>query len=154
MDTTLVLPIGDYLPPRRAAGDMPEFDILPETQFVRSLLRVDTTLALSIGDYLPPRRAAGEMPEFDIQPPFWAPLMNVPRGSLMRSLTQADTSTRQQGFEVGVFPLLDELPNSIEPHLPVCQIFRWNLSLTKWSSPMTKSIYPIVVTTLRVGFPG
>ena len=57
MDTTLVLSIGDYLPPRRAAGEMPEFDILPEIQFVRSLLRVDTTFALSIGDYLTPRRA-------------------------------------------------------------------------------------------------
>ena len=30
-----------------------------------------------------------------------------------------DTSARQRGFEIIVFPLLGELPKAIEPHLPV-----------------------------------
>ena len=38
-----------------------------------------------------------------------------------------DTSTRQQGFEIRVFPLLVELPMAVEPHLPVCELYRWQL---------------------------
>ena len=65
-----------------------------------------------------------------------------------------DTSARQRGFEIRVFPLLGELPKAIEPHLLVCQLYRWNIGPNMWSSPTTKSLDPIVVTALRVGFPG
>ena len=58
------------------------------------------------------------------------------------------------GFEIRVFPLLGELPKAIEPHLPVCQLYRWQLGPSMWTSPTTKSFDPIVVTALRVGFPG
>ena len=65
-----------------------------------------------------------------------------------------DTSARQRGFEIKVFPLIGELPKAIEPHLPFCQLYRWQLGPNMWSSPTTKSLNPIVVTALRVGFPG
>ena len=80
-----------------------------------------------------------------------------------------DSSARQWGFEIRVFPLLGELPKrqrllqkqkqkqklpkAIEPHLPVCQLYRWQLGPNMWSSPTTKSFDPIVVTALQVGFP-
>ena len=72
----------------------------------------------------------------------------------MKSFQQEDTSARQRGFEIRVFPLLGELPKAIEPHQPVCQLYRWQLGPNMWSSPSTKSLDPIVVTALRVGFPG
>ena len=98
--------------------------------------------------------AAGERSEFNIKPPLGAPLQNFPRGYLLKSFPQVDTSARQRGFEIRVFPLLGELPKAIEPHLPVCQLYRWQLGPNMWSSPTTKSFDPIVVTALRVGFPG
>ena len=119
--------------------------VLPETQFVGTRLRVDTTLVLFVGGSLPPWGAAGERSEFNIKPPLGAPLLIFP---------QVDTSARQRGFEIRVFPLLGELPKAIEPHLPVCQLYRWQLGSNMWSSPTTKSLDPIVVTALRVGFPG
>ena len=70
------------------------------------------------------------------------------------SFPQVDTSARQRGFEIRVFPLLGELPKAIEPDLPVCQLYRWQLGPNMWSSPTTKSFDPIVVTALRVDFPG
>ena len=70
------------------------------------------------------------------------------------SLPQVDTSARQRGFEIRVFLLLGELPKVIEPHLPVCQLYRWQLGPNMWCSPTTKSLDPIVVTALLVGFPG
>ena len=70
------------------------------------------------------------------------------------SFPQVDASARQRGFEIRVFPLLGELPKAIEPHLPVCQLYRWQLGPNMWSSPTTKSLDPIVVTALRVGIPG
>ena len=70
------------------------------------------------------------------------------------SFPQVDPSARQRGFEIRVFPLVGELTRAIEPHLPVCQLYRWQLGPNMWSSPMTKLFDPIVVTTLRVGFPG
>ena len=59
-----------------------------------------------------------------------------------------DTSARQQGFEIRVFPLLGELPKAIEPHLPACQLYRWQLGPNMWSSPTTKSLDSIVLPTL------
>ena len=70
------------------------------------------------------------------------------------SFPQVDTSARQRGFEIRVFPLLGELPKAIEPHLPVSQLYRWQLGPSMWTSPTTKSLDPIVVNALRVGFPG
>ena len=129
-------------------------NVLPETQFVGTHLRVDTTQVLSVGGSLPPWGAAGERSEFKIKPPLGAPLLIFPRGYLLKSLPHVDTSARQQGFEIRGFPLLGELPKAIEPHLPICQLYRWQLGPNMWSSPTTKSLDPIVVTALRVGFPG
>ena len=129
-------------------------NVLPETQFEWNRLRVDTTRVLSVGGPLPPCGAAGERSESDIKPPLGAPLLIFPRGFLLKSFPQVDTSTRQRGFEIRVFPLLGELPMAIEPHLPVCQLYRWKLCPNMWSSPTTKSLDPIVATALRVGFPG
>ena len=53
-----------------------------------------------------------------------------------------------------VIPLLCELPKDIELHLAVFQLYRWQLGLIKWSSPMTKSLDPFIFTALWVGFPG
>ena len=92
--------------------------------------------------------------EFNIKPPLGAPLLIFPRGYLLKSFPQVDTSTRQRGFEIRVFPLLCELPKAIESHLPVCQLYRWQLGPNMWSSPTTKSLDPIVATALRVGFQG
>ena len=102
----------------------------------------------------PPCGAAGERSEFNIKPPLGAPLLIFPRGYLLKSFPRVDTSARQRGFEIRVFPLLGELPKAIEPNLPVCQLYRWQLGLSMWTSPTTKSLDPIVVTALRVGFPG
>ena len=129
-------------------------NVLPETQFVGTRLRVDTTRVLSVGGSPPPWGTAGERSEFDIKPPLGAPLLIFPRGYLLKSFPQVDASARQRGFEIRVFPLLGELPKAIEPHLPVCQLYRWQLGPNMWSSITTMSFDPIVVTALRVGFPG
>ena len=129
-------------------------NVLPETKFVGTRLRVDTTRVLSVGGSLPPYGAAGERSEFNIKPPLGAPLLIFPRGYLLKSFPQVDTSARQRGFKVRVFPLLGELRKAIEPHLPVCQLYRWQLGPNMWSSPTSKSLDPIVVTAIRVGFPG
>ena len=110
--------------------------------------------ASSIRVPLPPWGAAEERSEFNIKPPLGAPLQILPRGYLLKSFPRVDTSARQRGFEISVFPLLNELPKAIEPHLPVCQLYRWQLGPSMWTSPTTKSLDPIVVTALRVGFPG
>ena len=122
--------------------------------FVGTHLPVDTTQVLSVGGFLPPIGAVGERPEFDIKPLLETPLMICPRGCLPTSFPRRDTSARQQWYEITVFPLLGELPKAIEPHLHVCQLYRWLLCPTMWSLPTSKSLDPIVVTTLRVDFPG
>ena len=76
---------------------------------------------------VPPWGAAGERYEFSIKPPLGAPLLIFPQGYLLKSFPQVDTSARQRGLEIRVFPLLGELPKAIEPHLPVCQLYRWQL---------------------------
>ena len=102
---------------------------------------------------LPPCGAAGERSKSNIKPPLGAPLLIFPRDYLLKSFPQVDTSARQRGFEIRVFLLLGELPKAIEPHLPVCQSYRWQLGPNMRSSPTNKSLDPIVVTALRVGFP-
>ena len=99
-------------------------NVLPETQFVGTRLRADTTQALSVGGSLPPCGAAGERLQINIKPHLWAPLLIFPRGYLLKSFPQVDNSARQRGFEIRVFHLLGELPKEIEPHLPVCQLYR------------------------------
>ena len=123
-------------------------NVLPVTQFVGTRLRVDTTWVLYVEGSLPPWGAARERSEFSIKPPLGAPLLICPRGYLLKSFPQVDTSSRQWGFEIRVFSLLDELPKAIEPHLPVCLLYRWQLSPNMWSSPTTKSLDPIVVSVL------
>ena len=129
-------------------------NVLPEPQFVGDRLRVDTTRVLSVGGSLPPCEAAGERSEFNIKPSFRAPLQIFPRGYLLKSFPHVDTSARQRGFEIRVFPLIGELQKAIEPHQPVWQLDRWQLGPNMWNSPTTKSLNHIVVTALRVGFPG
>ena len=129
-------------------------NVLPETQFVGTRLRVDTTRVLYVGGSFPPCVAAGERSKSNIKQPLGAPLLIFPRGYLLKSFPQVDTSARQRGFEIRVFLLLGEPPKVIEPHLPVYQLYRWKLGPIMWSSPTTKSLDPIVVTALRVGFPG
>ena len=129
-------------------------NVLPETQFVGTRLRVDTTLGMSVGGSYPPCGAAGERSEFNIKPPLGAPLLIFPRGYLLRCFPQVDTSARQRGFEIRVFPILAELPKAIEPNLPVFQLYLWQLGPNMWFSPTTKSLDPIVVTAILVGFPG
>ena len=77
---------------------------LPENQFVGSRLRMGTTRALSVGGSLCPIVAAGERPTFDIKPPLVAPPLIFPRGDLLKSFPQGDTSVRQRGL-ASVFPL-------------------------------------------------
>ena len=129
-------------------------NVLPETQFVGTHLRVDTTRVLFVGGNFPPCGSAGERSELSIKPPLGAPLLIFSRGYLLKSFPRVDTSARHRGFEIRVFPLLGELPKAIEPHLPVCQLYRRQLGPSMWTSPTTKSLDPIVVTALRVGFPG
>ena len=68
------------------------------------------------------------------------------------SFPHVDTSAKQRGFYIRIFPLLCELPKAIEPHLPVCQSYRWQLGPNMWSSLTTASLGPIEVTALRVVF--
>ena len=67
----------------------------------------------------------------------------------MNSFSLVDTNERQRCFKIRVFSLLGEPPKVIEPHLPVCHLYRWQLGPNMWSSPSTKSLDPIVVTALR-----
>ena len=77
--------------------------VLPETQFVRSHLRVDTTRALSLGGPHSTNGDTGEMPEFDIKPSIWAPLMIFSRGYLLKSFPQGVICARQQWLKIS-FP--------------------------------------------------
>ena len=106
------------------------------------------------GGSLPHWRAAGERSEYNIKPPLGVPLLIFPRGYLLKSFPQVDASARQWGFEIRVFPLKGELQKVIQPHLIVCQLYCWQLGPNMWSLPTTKSLDPIVVTALWVGFPG
>ena len=92
-----------------------------ETRFVETRLRVDSSWVLYVAGSVPLRGTAGEMPEFDIKPPLLAPLLIFPPGYLLRYFLSEDTSARQRGFEIRVFPLLCQLSKAIEPHLPVCK---------------------------------
>ena len=72
------------------------------------------------GGNLPPCRAAGERSEFNIKPPLGAPLLIFPRGYLLKSFPRVDTSARQRGFEIRVFPLLAAKGYRATPaHMPV-----------------------------------
>ena len=128
-------------------------NVLPETQFVRIRKRVDTTRVLFVGvsfplEELPDRGQSltsngflGSTPDFSSR---LSPEVFSSSGYFRKTV----------GFEIRVFPLVGELPKAIEPHLPVCQLYRWQLGPSMWSSPTTKSLDPIVATALRVGFPG
>ena len=114
---------------------------------------MDTTRVLSAGVPFPLEELPGAV-RVQLQTAIRGPLLILPRGYLLKSFPHVDTSARQRGFEIRVFPLLGELPRAIEPHLPVCQLYRWQLGPNMWSSPTTKSLDPIVVTALQAGIPG
>ena len=48
--------------------------------------------------------AAEERTEFDIKTPLMALLLTYPRGYLMKSFSQGDTSVRQRGYEISFPP--------------------------------------------------
>ena len=94
-------------------------NVLPETLFAGTRLRVDTTRVVSVGG----------------SPPLWSCWREVRvlhqtafRGStpdFSSRLSPEVFSTsgyfrKTVAFEIRVFPLLGELPKAIEPHLPVC----------------------------------
>ena len=121
--------------------------VQPETQFVRTHLRVDTTRASSVGAA---ERGHNLTSNSHLRLRFWI----FTRGYLLMSFPQGDISARQRGFDIRVFPFLVELQEAIEPHLPVSRSYRWQPSHNKWSSPTTKSLDFIVVTALQLGLPG
>ena len=88
-------------------------NVLPEIKFVRTRLRVDTTRVLSVRGSLQKRGTDGERSEFNIKPPLGAPLLIFPRGYLLKSFPQVDTSA------IRVFPLLGELPKAYRA-TPAC----------------------------------
>ena len=106
------------------------------------------------GGTIPPWGAAGERSEFDIRPPLGAQLLIFSRGYLLKSIPQVDTSARQRGFEIRVFPLLGELPKAIEPHLPVCQLYRWQLGPKHVVFNYDQVVRPHRRYCPSVGFPG
>ena len=109
---------------------------------------MDTAQVFPVGGFPPAMSArARERQEIDIKPPLGAPFLIIPRGYPLKAFLQDRVGLKS------VFPLLGELPKAIEPQLPVCQLYRWQLDLNKWFSPTTKLFDPIVETTLRVGFP-
>ena len=57
----------------------------------------------SVGGSLPPWGDARERSEFNIKPPLGAPLLIFPRGYLLKSFPQVDTSATQREFEIS-FP--------------------------------------------------
>ena len=77
---------------------------------------------ISVGGFFPPMEAAEERPEFDIIPPLVAILLNLPLVYPMKSFPQGDTSARQQGLKIRVFPFLGDLQKAIKRRLPVCQL--------------------------------
>ena len=91
-------------------------------------------------------------PEFDIKASLGAPLLIFPRDYILKLFHKGIIQPDSRGFK-SVVPLLGELPKAIEPHLPFCQLFRWQLDPSKWSSPTTKLLDAIIVTVLLVGFP-
>ena len=96
-------------------GSVDGRSVLPETQFVGFRLRVDTTRALFAGGF----PSSVERPELDVSSPLGSPHQIVPRGYLLKSFSQGDTSAKQWGFEIRVFHLLGDLPKAIKPHLPL-----------------------------------
>ena len=113
-------------------GSVDGFSVLPETQFVGTRRHLDNTQVFSERGFIPPKSVAGERPEFDVKPPLGAPHLTCPRNDLLKSFPQEDTSARQLGYEIRAFPLLDE-PMAIELHLPVCQLYHWQLGPNMWS---------------------
>ena len=127
--------------------------VLTEIKFVGTRLWLYTTQVSSAGGFHSPTGAARERSDLDIKPLLWTPLLIFTQCYLLKSFQQGDTSARQQGSEIRVFPLPCELPDSIKPHLLACQLYCWQLGPNEWSSPATKSLDPIIVTALWVGFP-
>ena len=76
------------------------------------------------GGFLPFMGAARETPVFDIKLSLGTPIMSYPRGYLLKSFPQRDTSVRWCGFGIRVFPLLGELTKAIESQLLVCKLYQ------------------------------
>ena len=134
-------------------GSVDGCSVLSETQFVGTQLHVDTTWVLfavvpfplwelpARGQSLTSNRLWGSTPDFSSS--LYPKALSI-RGYICNTA----------GFEIRVFSLLGDLSKAIEPHMPVCHLYRWQLRPTKWSSPTAKSLDSIVITAIRVGFQG
>ena len=120
---------------------------MPETTFVWTCLHVVHSSFICRCS-LSPVGVSGEMPEFSIKPPIGAALLIFFLGYLPKSIPQGDTSARQWGFEIRVFPLLGELPKVIKPHLPVSQLCHLQLDSIGMSLGLNIDVI------LQVGFTG
>ena len=129
-------------------------NVLPETQFVGTRLRMDTSLVFLWGFPSSLGSCRRERSDFNFKPPLGAPLLIFSSRLSPEVFSTSGYFRKTAGVEIRFFPLLGELPKAIEPHLPVCQLYRWQLGPNMWSAPTTKSLDPIVVAALRVGFQG
>ena len=59
-----------------------------------------------------------------------------------------------RGKSQKIMHFLGDPSKTIALHLPVCQLYRLQLGAIGWSSPMIKSLDPIAVTAILVGFSG
>ena len=54
---------------------------------------------------IPPMGSAGVRPEFYIKPPLGASVVIFPGGNILRYFPQGNSSVKQMGFDIRVFPL-------------------------------------------------
>ena len=100
-------------------------NVLPDTWFVGTRICVDLTRFALVGGSLP----IMELPE-RIQSLTTNCLYGLhyslflPQRYFLKYSSQDDSLARQRGIG---FPLLGELPKAIEPQLPICQLYRWQL---------------------------
>ena len=69
---------------------------------------MDTTQASYVGGFLPQIGAARERPGFDVKQPDFSSRLSP------EVFPQGDTSARQRGVDIGVFPILGEQPKIIQ----------------------------------------
>ena len=113
---------------------------------IRPVTHVGTTWVLSVGVPSP----LWEVPEFGIKMPLGAPLLIFPLDYLLESFPQGILLQDSRGLKSEFF--LSYESGQRRSNL-TCQLYHWHLCPRKLFSPMTKSLDPIVVTVLQVGFP-
>ena len=73
-------------------GSVDGYSVLSENQSIGTRMRVDITRVLIVKES--PMKAAGERQHFNSKPPLGAPLLISPRGHLLKSFPQEDTSAK------------------------------------------------------------